>query len=72
MTETQEQETRPTSLFVGHVSYRGENTQPGAAVDCREPVRECTQHYVVRIDGTWVRAFHDEGDADYLARALQA
>jgi hypothetical protein len=49
------------------VTYRGETTAPGVAVDCRDR-RDCTEHYVVRDGGIWVRAFHNERDARIFAQ----
>jgi hypothetical protein len=45
----------------GQISYRGENTAPDCTEDCRDA--GCDQHYVVRLDGRWWRAFHNEQDA---------
>lgn len=46
-------------------TYGGEITAPGIATDCRSA--DCEEHYVVRDDGLWVRAFHNERDARIFA-----
>jgi hypothetical protein len=52
-------------MDVGQFTYRGENTAPNITEDCgnARDTYPCDQHYVVRMDGTWVRAFHNEKDA---------
>jgi hypothetical protein len=57
-------------LDTGEISYRGEDTAPNITVDCRD--KDCDQHYVVRLDGTWVRGFHNEKDAREFAEACEA
>lgn len=49
------------SLAEVGITYGGERTAPGVAHDCRHP--DCDEHYVVRINGTWAQAFHNERDA---------
>ncbi len=51
------------------ITYRGEITAPGVAWDCRDR-STCDEHYVVRVDGLWWRAFHNESDAaEFVADA---
>lgn len=54
----------------GRVSYRGESTAADCTMDCR--TADCAAHYVVRLDGMWVRAFHNESDAARFAADVQA
>lgn len=62
------------SLTTGEtITMAGELTADGVASDCRT-VRggpyPCDEHYVVRADGVWIRAFHNERDAGAYARAV--
>lgn len=58
-----------TRRDVGSVTYRGEDTRPNVTEECRDA--ECSQHYVVRMDGVWVRAFHDERSARWFAEDVR-
>ena len=61
-----------TTYTVGdfEITVTGEITAPNIATDCT--ARDCDEHYVVRIDSHWVRAFHNEYDAKVFARAMAA
>ena len=56
-----------TSRTVGDftVTVRGEITAPNIATDCG--YYPCEEHYVVRVDDVWVRAFHNEIEAEMFA-----
>ncbi len=49
------------------LSYRGETTAADVTEECRSA--DCDEHYVVRADGVWIRAFHNERDARRFADA---
>jgi hypothetical protein len=45
----------------GRVTYALQETAPNITGECYSP--DCTEHYVVRLDGSWIRGFHNEKDA---------
>lgn len=51
------------------VTYRLELTAMQPTMECRSP--DCDEHYVVRWDGAWVKAFHNERDARVLAEGMR-
>ncbi len=54
----------------GHVTVLGEETFGGVVYECRSD--DCDQHYVVRLDGTWVRGFHNEREAYSFADDMRS
>lgn len=48
------------------ITYAGENTGTAPTMECEGA---CDQHYVVRCNGIWWRAFHNERDARLFVEA---
>lgn len=68
MNETRER------LDTGHVTYGLQQTGPNPMGECHNDYADgcpCTLHYVVRLDGTWIRGFHNETDAQRFVEDLR-